>query len=103
MAGNQDLGNLQILGLIPPDNHGIGLNAQGLFNPWYYCCFCNVSKEPSGNRLPRCSRCGISHYCHKICQILDWEDHKKICGKKLNEISADLSSVRVVYSASLEE
>lgn len=32
--------------------------------------------------LKRCTRCFSVYYCTKVCQTLDWPDHKSTCGKQ---------------------
>ncbi|KAF6741745.1 hypothetical protein DFP72DRAFT_861576 [Ephemerocybe angulata] len=34
-----------------------------------------------GERFPVCKGCGEKAYCGKTCQTVDWESHKRQCGK----------------------
>ena len=44
---------------------------------------CNVClKAPTNEKsLLRCSRCKVVRYCGRDCQVADWPQHKKECGK----------------------
>ena len=33
-----------------------------------------------GEKLSRCSGCGLVYYCSKACQRGDWHSHKAQCG-----------------------
>jgi len=30
----------------------------------------------------QCSKCRVTGYCSKACQVASWPNHKKLCGKK---------------------
>ena len=47
------------------------------------CAVCNEIKPPKD--LKQCSRCKHPEYlvCSRECQVADWKEHKKICGKTL--------------------
>ncbi|KAH9004790.1 hypothetical protein EDB86DRAFT_1989300 [Lactarius hatsudake] len=47
------------------------------------CTKCNTTAIPR----QRCSRCHVTWYCGKDCQVGDWSDHKKDC-KLLNQVAA---------------
>ncbi len=40
------------------------------------CRFCNKLGD-----LRKCGRCKCVRYCSKVCQIADYECHKKVCGQ----------------------
>ena len=45
------------------------------------CVYCKAVPS-DGVVFSKCSRCKSVHYCSKICQKNDWEEHKKICRDK---------------------
>ncbi|KAI9021369.1 hypothetical protein DFJ74DRAFT_768986 [Hyaloraphidium curvatum] len=59
---------------------GVGAPGNGkLFDS--YCRRCRgtgTKKHP----LKKCSRCKMVAYCTEDCQVSDWDEHKKICGKQ---------------------
>jgi hypothetical protein len=42
------------------------------------CAKCDT-KETSEKEFAKCSRCNFVHYCSKVCQEADWENHREIC------------------------
>ena len=51
----------QLVGVLPP-----------------LCSFCGQG-ESSGTSLKRCSRCKKNLYCSRVCQSIQWSEHKKYC------------------------
>lgn len=49
------------------------------------CQSCEKQPEVHGVPLFCCSRCHITHYCSKECQMADWKHHKHRCKKTSNK------------------
>ena len=98
MDNNQEQVVMRLIGLRPPQGVPIGLNADGLFHPEYFCQKCQISKEPVGPRLLRCTKCKMTHYCGRKCQKLDWFSHKTVCGVPFEDLEGDMSQVCAVYA-----
>lgn len=47
-------------------------------------CTNTKGRDKNGRELSlkRCARCAGSFYCSRECQLADWKQHKKVCGKK---------------------
>ena len=45
------------------------------------CVVCNKTGE-----LFFCSKCNLTAYCSRECQLLDWKVHKKTCGKSIFKV-----------------
>ena len=54
------------------------LEARKTFPKLGMCSHCEERKERS--LLMVCSRCRITQYCSRACQIRDWPEHKTLCG-----------------------
>ncbi|XP_071139104.1 uncharacterized protein [Mytilus edulis] len=55
-----------------------------LYSIWYarkpsIIHFCFQCFSMSEEEIPKCSRCKISTYCSKQCQIANWKKHKRVC------------------------
>lgn len=49
------------------------------------CNFCKLRNT----EMFKCSKCNITHYCSKVCQKVDWSDHKSFCGRDLNQLTKE--------------
>jgi hypothetical protein len=47
------------------------------------CAVCGkaASDLAEGEKLRKCSKCELCHYCGAECQRADWKEHKKVCGQ----------------------
>jgi phage FluMu protein Com len=44
------------------------------------CHHCEkLESQMDGTLLMKCSRCKVTYYCSKDCQVIDWKIHKKMC------------------------
>ena len=54
-----------------------GIEVENLVKKWSKLCWnCFVSNEDV--KKNKCSKCGISRYCGRDCQVEDWKVHKKV-------------------------
>ncbi|KAJ7121407.1 hypothetical protein C8R44DRAFT_786237 [Mycena epipterygia] len=60
---------------IGPSRDDIRSTVRSHFN---VCTVCK-KKAGSGTEIRKCSRCLISRYCSRECQVSDWRTHKEIC------------------------
>ena len=47
-----------------------------------FCYYCDEVKDRIA--LPVCSRCMITQYCSRDCQLADWPEHKRGCDMYVN-------------------
>ena len=61
----------------------------------YVCASCDsiITKRPA----PSCSKCDVTFYCNRECQVAHWKTHKKACGKTLPEDSNTGSRKSIVF------
>jgi len=43
------------------------------------CAKCGQGAKDEAHKLMLCSSCKCVHYCSKVCQKLDWKQHKGLC------------------------
>jgi hypothetical protein len=47
------------------------------------CHNCDKAEnQMQGEKLMKCTRCMVTYYCNKECQVTDWKRHKQYCGKE---------------------
>lgn len=66
-------------------------------------CRCCNKKETVQQRYKACSRCSISYYCSKECQLTDWPVHKLQCAQQqeLVEENGGLKNFRALSNSAL--
>jgi len=58
------------------------------------CTRCHKQEQESGAAFSRCSRCKITFYCNKECQLADWKmGHQQMCSAPSAKKSPKHSSV----------
>ena len=57
------------------------------------CEYCKKRPKTKEDNLKVCSKCNITAYCNRECQVKDWENHKVICKSRV-EIGISINTTK---------